>query len=229
MRRAIRLFGTLMIVAGAATLGWALLVWQWQDPFTALFEWREQSRLAERYDARLDEFALPASNLATVSRAEIRAAAKRYRGALRRGEPLGVLTIGRLGLEKVVINGTDPDSLTRGPGRDPRTGIPGEGKLVYVAGHRTTYGAPFSRINDLRKGDYVRLDVPYATFTYRVTGHVIVPATDIGRLRTRGREELALQACHPRFFATQRYIVYAKPVAITPKAASGGAVALASG
>jgi sortase A len=117
----------------------------------------------------------------------------------------------------VVVNGTDAGTLKKGPGRDPRTFMPGEGELVYVAGHRTTYSAPFSDIDDLRAGDRVTVRLPYATFVYRVTGHVVVPANDIARLRSRGREVLALQACHPRFFASHRYIVYASPVELVPR------------
>jgi len=86
-----------------------------------------------------------------------------------------------------------------------------------VAGHRTTYSAPFSHIDRLRRGDRVSVRVPYATFVYRVTGHVVVPADDLDRLRSRGREVLALQACHPRFFASHRYIVYARPVELIPR------------
>ena len=119
-----------------------------------------------------------------------------------------------MGLNTIVVEGTDHNSLKKGPGIDERTHLPGEGQLVYIAGHRTTYLAPFSHIDRLRPGDPVTLSTPYATFDYRVSGHVIVPANDIGRLNSRGREELALQACHPRFFATQRYIVYAKLVRV---------------
>ena len=54
--------------------------------------------------------------------------------------------------------------------------------------------------------------MPYGDYVYRVTSWVIVPANDVARLRSRGREEVALQACHPRFSARQRYIVYARPV-----------------
>ena len=69
----------------------------------------------------------------------------------------------------------------------------------------------------MRKGDEVTLDVPYGRFVYRVSSRVIVPADDIERLESAGREEIALQACHPRFFASQRYIVYAKPISVTPR------------
>ena len=116
-----------------------------------------------------------------------------------------------------LVNGTDRDTLMKGPARDRRTFMPGEGQLVYIAGHRTTYAAPSSHIDALRPGDRVTLDLPYATFVYRITGHVIVAADDIGRLRSRGYEQLALQACHPRFFATHRYIAYAKPLRVIPR------------
>jgi LPXTG-site transpeptidase (sortase) family protein len=105
--------------------------------------------------------------------------------------------------------------------------MPGEGELVYIAGHRTTYGAPFAHIDRLRPGDRVRLEMPYGTFGYRVTRSVIVPADDIGRLRSQGREQVALQACHPRFSASHRLIVYAVPA--QPAAASTTQAAAVSG
>ena len=89
--------------------------------------------------------------------------------------------------------------------------LPGEGRLVYIAGHRTTYSAPFAQINLLRRGDTVTIRMPYGTFRYRVTRHRIVPATDVGVLRSGDRELLILQSCHPRFSATHRYLVYALP------------------
>jgi sortase A len=121
----------------------------------------------------------------------------------------------------VVVNGTDHDTLKRGPGRDLRTFMPGQGQLVYIAGHRTTYLAPFSHIDRLRRGDRITLEMPYATFVYRVTGHRIVAADDLAVLRSKGHEELELQACHPRFFATDRYLVYGRLVRIEPRGATG--------
>jgi sortase A len=127
----------------------------------------------------------------------------------------------------VMVNGTSSGTLKTGPGRDPRTYMPGEGELVYVAGHRTTYGAPFAHIDRLEPGDRVVLRMPYATAVYRVTSHVIVPADDVARLKSAGKELVALQACHPRFSASQRYIVYARPVSITPVARESGATSAA--
>jgi sortase A len=142
----------------------------------------------------------------------------------KRGDAVARLRLPSIGVDEIVVNGTDSASLERGPGRYLGSAMPGEGELVYLAGHRTTYGAPFSRIDSLRKGDRVFLETPYATFEYAVTGHRIVPATQVSVLRSKGFEQLALQACHPRFFATHRWIAYAKPVRVTPR---GGTTATA--
>ena len=115
----------------------------------------------------------------------------------------------------MLVAGTDTDSLRKGPGWDARTFLPGEGELVYIAGHRTTFKAPFAHIDRLRAGHRVELELPYGRFTYVVTRSVIVPADDLARLDSQGREEVALQACHPRFSAKQRYIVYARPIRVS--------------
>ena len=60
----------------------------------------------------------------------------------------------------ILVDGTNHDALVRGPGVDRRTHLPGEGQLVYVAGHRTTYGAPFAHIDRLRKGDLIEMEMP---------------------------------------------------------------------
>ena len=95
--------------------------------------------------------------------------------------------------------------------------MPGEGELVYIAGHRTTYLAPFAHIDAMRVGDRITLHMPYATFRYRVTGHQIVDADALWVLKSHHRDVVALQACHPRFFATHRYIVWAKLVRVIPR------------
>jgi LPXTG-site transpeptidase (sortase) family protein len=133
----------------------------------------------------------------------------------------------------VVVNGTDHDTLRKGPGRDLRTFMPGENRLIYIAGHRTTYLAPFSHIDSLRRGDRVTIEVPYGTFIYSVTRHRIVVATDLSVLRSPRHELLELQACHPRFFASHRYIAYARLIRVEPRGARpyelGAAAAQTSG
>lgn len=222
MRRASRLLGALMILGGLLTLGWAVLVWQWQDPFTWLYTHHEQSRLSTQLDHRLATFRpvdTKAQPLATVRR-EVAAEAARYHRSLHRGDAIGRITIGRIGLKIVLVQGTDHDSLTKGPGLYDESALPGQGQLVYIAGHRTTYLAPFSHIDALRPGDVVTIELPYATFKYVVTKHRIVAGDDLAVLQSHGREVLILQACHPRFFASDRYLVYAKPVSMIPRGGS---------
>jgi sortase A len=231
MRRALRIAGTLSIAAGVLLLAWAFVVWRWEDPITRVYTALEQRELESAYEERLARYERETPVTGASGGMErttpevpvtwLRAAARRYRLASERGDALGRLHIPRLDVDMVVVNGTDSTTLRRGPGRYAGRGsfMPGEGHLVYVAGHRTTYSAPFSDIDDLRDGDRVVVEVPYATFEYRVTGREIVEADELRVLRSRGREVLALQACHPRFFASHRYIVYARPVRVTT---SGG-------
>ena len=209
MRRAARPLGTLLIAGGVALVAWAGVTWAWGDPFTWLYTQREQSRLAERYERSVEAFGGPTVLVAEGDAAD---AARRYRRQLDAGDPVGRLRVPRLDLDLVIVEGTDAGSLKKGPGRYEGSFLPGEGQLVYVAGHRMTYGAPFARIDRLDRGDVLAFELPYGTFRYRVTGHRVVEATDVGVLRSRGREEVALQACHPRFFASHRYIVYARPI-----------------
>src|SRR6266487_1613473 len=203
MRRGVRLLGTLLATAGVLTLLWALLVWQWQDPFTAVYTKWKQHQLASQYDKRTRSFEPTISGVTQAAEQEsIAREAKQYRRSSRRGQVIGRLRVPRMGVNMLLEIGTDHGTLKKGPGRDERTFMPGENRLVYIAGHRTTYLAPFSHIDRMRTGDRVTLEMPYATVTYSVTHHRIVPADDLAVLRSHGREEVELQACHPRFFAT---------------------------
>jgi sortase A len=219
MRRWMRILGTVLTAAGILTLLWALLVWQWQDPFTALYTSWKQHQLGSQYDKRVASY--HSKDFSGVSlaaeRKTIATEAARYRHETQRGEAIGRIKVPRMHLNMVVVDGTDHETLKKGPGRDRRTFMPGENRLVYIAGHRTTYLAPFSHIDDLRKGDKVTLEVPYATFVYSVTGHRVVPADDLAVLRSPRHELLELQACHPRFFASHRYIAYARLARVEPR------------
>jgi sortase A len=221
MRRTARITGTILLIGGALTLVWVVVVWLWQAPFTAIYTHFQQARLAHEYDKRAAAFRAPAAHgdLAAAER-QVAAEATAYRKTLKRGGPVGRLKIGRIGLNMIVVQGTDESSLKKGPGHYIQSGLPGEGHLIYIAGHRTTYLAPFAYINNIRDGDYITFQVPYGTFTYRTFRHYVVADDDLAVLRDHGREILRLQACHPRFFATHRYIVDAKLVAFSPR---GGA------
>jgi sortase A len=221
MRRAARITGTALIVFGVLALIWVGVVWRWQDPFTALYTHWKQHQLAKSYEKRfaayqplkrLDRSATTAATMRSIARE-----AHRYRLESHRGEAIGRIVVPHLGLNMILVNGTDDASLRKGPGRDLRTYMPGEGQLIYIAGHRTTYLAPFAHIDNLKPGDWVTLEVPYGTFKYRIFRHVIVGSGDLAVLRSRGREVVALQACHPRFFASHRYIAYGRLVRVEPR------------
>ena len=222
MRRFARIAGAVMIAAGVLTLAWAFTVWRWQDPFTALYTHWQQGRLADQYEHLLADWT-PRKSAAPDFAAERHAVAHDaagFRRRARRGEAIGRIIVGRLGLRMILVNGTDHDSLEKGPGRDLRTYMPGQNRLVYIAGHRTTYLAPFSHLDELQAGDFIRLEMPYATFVYRATGHRVVVSNDLSVLRSPQHELLRLQACHPRFLASHRLIVDARLVRVQPR---GGA------
>src|SRR6478672_11161533 len=107
MRRALRITGTLLILAGALTLAWTLLVWQWQDPFTALYTKWKQHELATQYEKRTQAFK-PAISGVTVAaeRASIAREAKRYRTTSTRGQVIGRLLVPRMGVNMLLVDGT---------------------------------------------------------------------------------------------------------------------------
>ena len=221
-RRIPRVTGTVLLTAGVLLLVWVLVVWRWQDPFTALYTTWKQHQLSQSYERRAEAFQAPSSKAtagSSVTAAQIRAEARRYRLESKRGQAIGRLRVPRLDLNMVMVDGTDHDSLKKGPGRDRRTYMPGEGQLIYIAGHRTTYLAPFAHIERMKVGDPVTIEVPYGTFRYRVFRHRIVKADALAVLHSHGREVVELQACHPRFFASHRYIVYARLMQIDPRGA----------
>jgi sortase A len=218
--------GTLLLVIGIGVLAWAATVYLWKDPFTTAYTAYEQRRLASNLDDSFDSWT-PAPKPQPVSNPkptepkskpkprrhdDLSREARRFRRASEEGDAIARLHVPELDLSLVVVNGTSSSDLRRGPGRHEDTFMPGEGKLVYVAGHRTTYGAPFSDIDELDTGDSITVELPYGSVEYRVTRHRIVDDNDLSVLESNGREELVLQACHPRFFSSQRYLVYARPV-----------------
>src|SRR5438132_9441739 len=142
MRRVVRIAATWMIIAGIGVLAWVVVVWSWQDPFTALYTTWQQHELADDYKHRVASFHPPplAANVgAAAVKREIALEARRYRRSSKPGQAIGRIKVPRLGLNMILVDGTDHDSLKRGPGVDTHTHFPGEGQLVYIAGHRTTY------------------------------------------------------------------------------------------
>jgi LPXTG-site transpeptidase (sortase) family protein len=128
------------------------------------------------------------------------------------GHAFAVIRIPRLELNAVVVQGTSTRDLRKGPGHYRITGVPGAGRVVAIAGHRTTYGAWFRHIDELRKGDPIELDFQGVAYVYEVTGHRVVAANDWSIIRYRGDEKLVLTACHPLYSASHRWVAFARLV-----------------
>jgi sortase A len=117
----------------------------------------------------------------------------------------------------VIVNGTSTSALESGPGVYPETVFPGRGGTTAIAGHRTTYLAPFRHIDELRRGNRILLYMPYAHFTYRVIRSAIVSPYDVhAAVDYVGYSRLVLSACTPLFSADKRILVFARLERTTP-------------
>ena len=122
-----------------------------------------------------------------------------------------------IGVSSVVVAGTGASSLRLGPGHYPGTPLPGARGTVAIAGHRTTYGAPFRHLDELARGDRVELRMPYGTFVYRVEQRRIVPPTALWVTRRASYDRLILSACHPLYSAAKRIVVFARLIDKRPR------------
>jgi sortase A len=133
----------------------------------------------------------------------------RVAARLRRRRAFGRITLPTLGRSYIVAEGTDAATLRSGPGHYAGTGLPGMRRTVAIAGHRTTYLAPFADIDELRRGQPIVLAMPYGRSTYRVGETRIVDPTEIS-VTVRGHDRLVLTSCHPPLDAAQRIVVFAR-------------------
>jgi len=224
MRRALRVLSTVLIAAGVLLVADAGLTLVWQEPVSALVARIEQSQLEDQL-AGLDRRAPSAVERAALHGlrdADRRMAflARALRRQVREGDAIGRIVIPTIGARFVVVQGTAAGDLRRGPGHYPATSLPGLPGTVAIAGHRTTYLAPFHDVNDLRPGDAIRLEMPYGVFTYRVQRTRVVEPGATWVTRDVGYPRLVLTACHPLFSAAQRIVVFARLVDAVPRGAA---------
>jgi LPXTG-site transpeptidase (sortase) family protein len=128
------------------------------------------------------------------------------------GEPLGRIRIPKAGVDWPVVYGVNPEHLRIAPGLMPRTAMPGQFGNSAIAGHRTTYGAPFYHVDRLEPGDEIHVDTGIGTHTYEVISTEIVLPTAMWTVQHRAGGWLTLIACHPKGSAAQRIIVFARIV-----------------
>lgn len=220
-------------------LAYAAAVLFWRDPVTDLYSRFQQNRLESALEAEFEawdaspppaevEEELPEEADVAASRARTAGDARRFTRSLEQGQAFGRLELPSIGIEVVTVHGTRWGAdLSRGPGHYERTEVPGLGRTVGIAGHRTTFGAPFRHIDDIELGDRITLEMPYGTFRYRVFEREIVDNDDWSVIRDRGFDTLMLSACHPLYGASERWIVYARLVEVTPR--QGEVYTLAAG
>lgn len=221
-----------MIVVGALALVDAGVTLVWQEPVSALYATLRQDHLSGALRQVERTAPTPAERRTLANLGDERRRISFLAGEMQRhsgdGSPIGKILIPKIGASFVLIKGTDTEDLKSGPGVD--TNLPGVGKTTLIAGHRTTYLAPFRHIDALSAGDRIIVDMPYAHFTYTVLGNRVVSPNSVGAAVTDlGYTRLVLSACTPLFSAEKRLLVFARLTTTVPEGAArrlpGGAIA----
>jgi sortase A len=216
VRRALRILSIALITAGLVILADVAMTLAWKEPVSTIYGSIKQGQAADELD-RLEESFPSAADLRAVERAEgvigrAGLLADRFADDLgtRSGEGIGRLEVPAIDLDVVLVEGTGTSTLQRGPGRYPQTSLPGQGRTIGIAGHRTTYLAPFRHIDELGDGDEILIEMPYASFTYEVEESRIVEPSDVQIVDDVGYERVVLTACHPLYSAAQRIAVFGR-------------------
>ena len=213
LARALGAIGRSLITAGVLIL--LFVVYQLWG--TGIREAQAQSKLEDQFVEVLDETAeRPSTTTTTTSGATstTSTSAPPVTAAplepVAEGAPTARIRIPKIGVDKIVVEGVSLPDLKKGPGHYPGTPSPGQEGNAAIAGHRTTYGAPFNRIDELVASDEILVTTVQGDFRYLVTEQLIVSPTQVDVLDDKGDNRLTLTACHPKYSARQRIIVVAK-------------------
>jgi sortase A len=185
----LRFVASVMMVSGTLLIADAGVTLLWQEPVSAFVAQQEQGQLKQAF------FDPPRR---VIRREPLK------------GDAIARIDIPAIGVDEYVVEGTDLGSLRKGPGHYPETPLPGEPGTTAIAGHRTTYGAPFRNIDKLERGERITVDMPDGHFVYRVERTKIVDDQDLSVLDPPDHQRLMLSACHPLYSAAQRIIVFAR-------------------
>lgn len=189
MRAVVRFVAAVMMVSGALLIADAAATVLWQEPVSAFVAKREQAELSDAY-------VQPPRRV--IERRPLQ------------GDAIARLKLPSLDRSYYVVEGTDTDTLRKGPGHYPETPLPGERGTAAIAGHRTTYGAPFRTIDKLKRGDPIVVEMPDGTFHYRVERVRIVDDSALWVTNMVAYNRLVLTACHPLYSAAQRVVAFAR-------------------
>jgi sortase A len=215
VRRVVAATGRVLVTVGILIL---LLV-AYQLWGTGLYEARQQSKLKDQFARTLREAPKASSAPTTVTTkpgpAETSTTTTTAVPAppAPSGEAIAILRIPKIGVDSAVIQGIERPDLRKGPGHYPLTPMPGQIGNAAIAGHRTTYGAPFYRLDELVAGDDIAVRTHVGTYHYRVTQQQVVDPTFVAVLDPTPNATLTLTTCEPRYSARKRLVIHASLVA----------------
>jgi sortase A len=229
------MLSTLLLLGGLVLVCDLGAVVLWQEPVSALYARIQQQDLAGQLAHQ--EASRPTTALARQLAAlpddtqRIAFLAGRLKRTASHGAAVGRIFIPSLGASFVLVDGASTNALKEGPGIYSQTAFPGTpGATTAIAGHRTTYLAPFRHVDKLKPGQTIHIQMPYGNFTYAVQMTRIVLPTDLGVIKSVGYQRLVLSACDPPFSASKRIIIFARLIRAAvrgpdfPGAASAGAI-----
>jgi sortase A len=189
----LRFLGSVLMVSGVLLIADAGVTLAWQEPVSAFLAERQQNALEEKLYNPPPQVAKRIREKRPLP-----------------GDSIGEIILPSLGKHYFMVEGTDTDNLRKGPGHYPDTPLPGERGTVAVAGHRTTYGAPFREIDKLKHGNRIIMSMPYGRYVYRVEKTQIVDDSALWVTDPVGYDRLVLTACHPLYSAAQRVVAFAR-------------------
>jgi sortase A len=231
MRRLGHILSIALITAGILVVADVGITLAYQEPLSSIYSSIKQGEKESQLKNIESEF-LTQSDVQAIDRAKqtkdpkvrkkvesanLSQLAERLVEESKPGDALGRIEApGMDGLNMVFVQGTDESSLELGPGHYPETAMPGQGKTVAIAGHRTTYLAPFRHMDSVKPGQKIVLTMRYARFTYTVQASRVVNPTAWWITRNVGYDRLVLSACNPLYSASQRIVVFARLAQMVP-------------
>jgi sortase A len=200
VRRTVNALGRVLVTVGTLML----LFVAWQLWGTGLYESAQQSALRSDFEharARNVEAAKPVSGTTTTT-APLPPPAE--------GEPVAIIRIPKIGVDATVVQGVAVPDLRKGPGHYPDSPMPGQLGNAAIAGHRTTYGAPFNRLDELGPGDEISIQaLSGTTYRYTVNQQLIVTPKQVEVLDATPNATLTLTTCNPKYSARERLVIKA--------------------
>ena len=234
MRRTLGAIGRVLVTVGILLL----LFVAYQLWGTGIYQARQQDHLRSQFEHSLQQAATPTTTPASSTPTTTLPATATTLAPITvpaGGNALAIISIPKIGVNQVVVEGVDVDDLRKGPGHYPFTQLPGHAGNTAIAGHRTTYGAPFGDLDQLNAGDRITVTTVQGKFTYQVTSQLVVDPSDVSVLDSTpdpaqpgtNLATLTLTTCNPKYSASQRLVVksslvlqdgtQALPAVATPK------------